>query len=616
MGFWKRLGVGIATGGLSEGVRAATGAESIYDPILEGAGMGIDHAGKAPNPDDYLGAGASQAKDNYLRALQVRDQAQGITARPIADPERIRAGLVNASRVEPVEHGETHDAGPVERVTAREVLDPGATRVGNLAPVERLGSFGELNAERVGPIGLQRSTVDANAGRLLTAAAEGSAPSQAAEQLKYALDQATKKRLSIAAGARGSERAGARREAMLMVGEDAASSGQQAAAARAGEMATARGQLAEHAQRTAALDAEQNRVQADLDRAIAQGNQTAANALRVRQTELEAERQKVNADAENRRTEYEASLRTGLEEAGKNRGVSVAEGNAARGLQAQEFGAGAANARAESLARRQDETDQQYLTRLLQARTANANFEQGAATGNADRTLTADTTNVGNTIRVGEFNSGQDLDVQKTRLLGAEASENLAQGSTKQTIELDKARYNAAANKHAEDVAREREQRQGRQKLAGQVFGAAIGGPAGAQIGGQVAGGGALNLPPSGPGSIAAGQEAGDAFAGAGPDYDFINDVAQPLDYSDERLKSDIRDVKPAAAHRLLHSLRAKTYRKGGREDVGVIAQDLERDPLGRKLVHEDAAGLKKVNYAGLTALLLAAVARSRKGRR
>jgi hypothetical protein len=91
---------------------------------------------------------------------------------------------------------------------------------------------------------------------------------------------------------------------------------------------------------------------------------------------------------------------------------------------------------------------------------------------------------------------------------------------------------------------------------------------------------------------------------------------------SDRRVKKDVVKVSDDAALRLADALGSPsewTYtgeHDDGRRHVGWMAQDLEKDPLGKKFVVEGDDGVKAVDYQGLTAALLAAALRSRKGRR
>ena len=85
---------------------------------------------------------------------------------------------------------------------------------------------------------------------------------------------------------------------------------------------------------------------------------------------------------------------------------------------------------------------------------------------------------------------------------------------------------------------------------------------------------------------------------------------------SDERLKHDVQRVADSAARRLGEKLNVVKYKynDGDQSDhVGVMAQQLEKDPLGKTFVHERADGMKAVDYQGLTVALLAAALKGRK---
>jgi hypothetical protein len=91
---------------------------------------------------------------------------------------------------------------------------------------------------------------------------------------------------------------------------------------------------------------------------------------------------------------------------------------------------------------------------------------------------------------------------------------------------------------------------------------------------------------------------------------------------SDKRVKTDIRRLGSGEVERLAKALgQPYEYRytgdhDDGRKHVGWMAQDLEKDELGKKFViNGDEDGVKKVDYQGLTAALLAEAIRSRKGR-
>ena len=76
---------------------------------------------------------------------------------------------------------------------------------------------------------------------------------------------------------------------------------------------------------------------------------------------------------------------------------------------------------------------------------------------------------------------------------------------------------------------------------------------------------------------------------------------------SDERLKSNIRPIENALD--IVCSLQGKIYTKGGKDDqIGLIAQEVEK--LLPQMVHtaEDEMGTKSVNYQNMVALLIEAV--------
>jgi hypothetical protein len=62
--------------------------------------------------------------------------------------------------------------------------------------------------------------------------------------------------------------------------------------------------------------------------------------------------------------------------------------------------------------------------------------------------------------------------------------------------------------------------------------------------------------------------------------------------FSDERTKTNVKDVKSSQFDELLSALKAKQYdykRKeyGGKDNTGVMAQDLEKSEIGRTMVLE-----------------------------
>lgn len=110
-----------------------------------------------------------------------------------------------------------------------------------------------------------------------------------------------------------------------------------------------------------------------------------------------------------------------------------------------------------------------------------------------------------------------------------------------------------------------------------------------------------------------ASQQAG-AKAQAGADMFGAGIGAAATMYSDKRLKENI---EPASyeLQELLDKLNASryTYKEGNElpkgHQVGVMAQDLEKSPLGASFVEEDEEGNKMVNYGAMGSTQMAALA-------
>lgn len=443
-------------------------------------GLSADDPGAAPNPDNYFTGSRGQIDTLYGLGIG----AAGYThPSEVTTPGQIVAPVVAPTTVERPDHITASPAAAVRGVTSRDVLDPGETRIGPLAPVERIGSFGELNSRDVGPIAVGRAAIDPEAISLQRAAAEGKAPSEAEALMRLNADKIAQKQFSLAAGARGAERGGARREAMLAVGQQGADLGNQIGAMRAKEMETARSSFAQTSVAAAQLEQQINALQAQIDQAIAQGNQREANALQVQQSQLEAKRQELNQGAENQRTMDEATLRAKLSEGGKERSAAIGAGNAARALGAGEFTAGAENVSALDLVRRQDETEQQYQARLARAREFNAGAENAIGVGNADRAFQGQRDTANLTLEAQRAKDEAAFREQQLRLGGIGA----ASSATGQKIGIEGLKYDAAAREHAAAVARAEAARAAGAQAIYTGAGYALGGPAGGQIGASMA---------------------------------------------------------------------------------------------------------------------------------
>ena len=76
--------------------------------------------------------------------------------------------------------------------------------------------------------------------------------------------------------------------------------------------------------------------------------------------------------------------------------------------------------------------------------------------------------------------------------------------------------------------------------------------------------------------------------------------------YSDERLKDNIETLEGGLAK--VEQLRGVTYTRDERENIGVIAQEVEKILPEIVLTADDEMGTKSVDYSRLTAVLIEAV--------
>tara|TARA_R100001509_G_scaffold156971_1_gene120688 strand:- start:1703 stop:2317 length:615 start_codon:yes stop_codon:yes gene_type:complete len=76
--------------------------------------------------------------------------------------------------------------------------------------------------------------------------------------------------------------------------------------------------------------------------------------------------------------------------------------------------------------------------------------------------------------------------------------------------------------------------------------------------------------------------------------------------FSDERLKDNIETLEDGLAK--VEQLRGVTYTRDGKENIGVIAQEIEKILPEIVLTADDEMGTKSVDYSRLTAVLIEAV--------
>lgn len=373
-----------------------------------------------------------------------------------------------------------------------------------------------------------RAAERTEAQEMLRRAAMGIGPSAAEAQLRLGLENIARQTQSMAAAGRGSERRGARRGAMLTIGEQSAQLNLQAALARAQEQQQARGAFAQFEQQSQAMQQQALNIQAQIDAAAARGDADAVNTLRLRQAEMQA--------------------------------------------RAGEFSAAAENARASEVAAATQAAKQAQVGVELQTRGLAQSGELGFL--GAGQTATAGQA----ALAAAKMTSDTQRYLLNRQLAGTRELEELKRRWAIEDVAAGRAATIEDANRQIGIMLG---------STLGTAAGAYFGGPLGAAVGGGV--GGAL------------GSAAADLF-------------------SDERVKSDIADLPREGAMSLADAYAdmAKTYSYKGddRTTAGVIAQQLEKHPVGKAFVHKDISSMRSIDYTGLHSAVLAGLAEKLRGRK
>jgi len=107
----------------------------------------------------------------------------------------------------------------------------------------------------------------------------------------------------------------------------------------------------------------------------------------------------------------------------------------------------------------------------------------------------------------------------------------------------------------------------------------------------------------------AAQKAAGYQMAGAGISAGAAI-LAALLPFSDKRLKSNVSEKKGKHELRdMLGKMNAVNYDMGGKNESGIIAQDLERSKAGKEMVKRGPAGLRMIDTGEASKKMLAAMA-------
>jgi hypothetical protein len=483
------------------------------------------------------------------------------------------------------------------------------------------------SAAQTGPVGVGRVQVSGLADSMRTdqiAAAKKIAdgPSAAMSQFKAGQAQTVSDQLSMAAQARGSQRAGLRREAIIAAGQQGLVAGLSAAALAAKEeqdkrvaSSTALGQIRSQdvtsATSAASIAAEQANLQAQIDAAIAQGNTKEVNALLQRQGELTLEARKAElsggltqqgTQAELERSNLAARQEVNLYNTGAQNkaqgdwaaiyntavGNDYAAKNAASGMNAAaDTKASADLAASRNAAIATDAAAStgasQYNTGLAaQIDAANKERQLKIDEGNRAADMAAQTTNASNTLEADKTTSANAITVQGQRIGGATDAINAGTSATGVRAKSDQTVVDADKAGSAADTQKD----------------SAIIGAVGAGLAAS---------------SDVRAKEDISRVGGGSSGGDWAESY-QPSDEDDEATKrqvdrmsdDQIQDWAEKAAD-LPITFRYKPGIEDGGKDVhlGFPAQGLEKSgPLGKLMVRRGRDGMRVVDYGAATLML------------
>lgn len=281
---------------------AKAGVGGLVKPGLAPTTVSVKPPGapRPPSPDDVL---SKTIADFEGRPVAVPPPIPTPTVAPTRfvdkiDPRNVPAGspFIPSEKVQVT--ADTSVAAPT--------IDPAAlarTGTGTASTIAR-GPQGEIRERQM------------TLAELLTAAAEGRGPSAAQAQFATALGDVAAEQFGLVGQARGAQRAGLRREALLGIGRQGQRAAFESAALKAQEQIQARGQLASTLAATRATDVELATSQANLEQDM--------NKLNL---SLGADISKFNADQLNSLTQLKAKLELEASQGNRDAALKLASLN-------------------------------------------------------------------------------------------------------------------------------------------------------------------------------------------------------------------------------------------------------------------------------------------------
>lgn len=557
--------------------------------IVPGVGEIMDSIENEPDPH-AADAEANAARD---RAREVADKAAADAE--AAKQRHTEAGFVDVGQAGPVNVGTTpiNPGATVKQVGATtapnmDTVNPGvAASAVTPESTKDLGNrvAGGTHAEqaqdtslRVDQTGLGYQNQAAGE---LAAILRGDRPSVAAEQLKAAQDRAAAEQLSIAAGARGQGVAAARRNAANNISLQQVEAGGQAAQLRAQEIASAAQGLGQVGAQVQGQSLQQGTTQAQLEQTTELTNVKARNDAiqsaqerfargEITQAQLDTEIAKANASFQEQ---------TNLANQQTQKELAIEK------------------------SRQQLQADLASDDRLQQSFNLQAQLQQQAQAGNQDAAVRLQALQAQIDADIGKFNANQIQTASaaniQNRLAAMHLDDTFVAEMSRQWLEAERSGNQAALDalriKLGQAAAAAAQDASWRAEMR-QDLGAAAQGLSGG------------TAPTGGGGGAAAG------YSGAGEEL-----LPMSTGGSDRRLKTDVREIPPAAVDDFLRTVGAnKTwrYRDPGQEGVpdaprvGPMAQDMARTELGRSAVSTRPDGMMALDRQQMAALALAGLGR------
>lgn len=390
-------------------------------------------------------------------------------------------------------------------------------------------------------------------------------------QLKAAQDRAAAEQLSIAAGARGQGVVAARRNAAANIGLQQMEAGGQMAELRAKEIAAAAAGLGNVGAQVQGENLAESGQVIDVNKTNA-GNDLAGQTTNAGNA-LEAARSNQGNALDVSKTNVANEKDVKLAHAQQQLQVDVASDDRLQGMLKQRADlAAAANAGNQNAA--------------VQLNALDAQLETEVSRFNAQQIQSANQFNVEARLRAMGMD---DQYVAQMTQLWIQAENNRDQ------VQLEKLKI------QLQQQAQANQKKGGFLSFLGGIFGTVgtvLGGPIGRAIGGLVGG------------AISSASE-------PTVNYDIDGNVGDangnPVVMSDERIKKDVRPVRPKDIDGFLRAV-GKTqtweYKDGGGRKVGPMAQDMAADRLASGAVGKREDGAMNLDYQTLAALALAGVGR------